>query len=898
MEENKTDIGRILAERDKLDAQIHAKFTKKITVMFTDIKGSTSVYDTRGDIAGRAMVHRHNEVVLPIIKEHNGILIKTIGDATMSAYHTPSDSIRTAIDIQRRLKIYNSDKADREQIHVRIGMNYGDGLVEESDVFGDIVNVASRVEALADGDEIFITEDLYRAVKNNDEFIFRHEKLVEVKGKKDALRVFRVIWHDELVSMGKIRKLSSTAEREGTLIIEASVVGEKLKISGFEKAEGEERTVRHYEEIKYSQDTIRNYTKNIIDLLNRANKRGKIGNDLLIKLKEYGRLLFDALMPLQIKERIAKTVFNHMLISIDDNLVHIPWELLHDGENFLCQRFSLGRAVSTRQRVSAVIRTIGKPLKMQILADARGDLQAAYTEGVRIKDDIESIDDWLDVSLKTTDIKTDYVKAKIRNFDIVHYAGHADHNALKPEDSGWLLKNGKLSAENIIAMSGIMPMPALVFSNACQTGQTDEWRLDEHYETKIFGLANAFLISGVQHYIGTFWEIPDEAGYHFAIHFYRHLLQGSSIGEAMRLARQALIDKYGEDMIVWASYMLYGDPTTKYVMPEVELRETKAEERVERETLATADLRHREDVVQFPGKKKQKNVFMVAGLVMLLLAGAAGFYMKTRSGEIPEKAANQPQQVMQKETDSKRIDELVASLSQKYRENKFDALKPGDNWSSMPLSLVFMDIKADSSRIEKLIGYTSQTLQAGGRINVVERELINRLLEELKLSNSALADQATALRVGRVLSARVMVTGSIMPDEHGQIVMLRIIDTETTAVKKVITVESKSKELGKDAADDLSMKILEAIKTEYPLRGKVTAVTGDRYQLNIGQSHGLKKGDKLEVVTALGTSGDMYVAVGELEVVDAGKDSSLASLASGKGPLALGAKVREKSAAR
>jgi len=894
MEEKKEDISKILEERQKLDRLIETEYTKKITVMFTDIKGSTSVYDTRGDIDGRMMVHRHNEIVLPVIEQHNGVLIKTIGDATMSVYDIPDDAVRAAMAIQLRLKDYNRDKGEKEQIHVRVGLNYGSGIVEKTDVFGDVVNVASRVEALADANEIFLTEDLYREVKSSDEFIFRFEKAVEVKGKKEPLKVYRLVWHDELISMGKVRKAEVTYTKEGMFVLEFSLAGEKLKISGFEKAEGEERTVKGYEEMKYQEENIRAHTNGIIDLLNRANKRGKIGNDLIIKLKEYGRMLFDELVPVQIKERISKTGFGHLLISIDDNLVHIPWELLHDGRDFLCQRFSMGRTVSTRQRVSPVVRAIGKPLKMQVLADARGDLQAAYTEGVKIKDEIGNFDEWLDLSLKTTDIKTDYVKAKIKNFDIVHYAGHADHNALKPEESGWLLKDGKLKAEQVISMSGLMPMPALVFSNACQTGQTDEWKIEADYETKIFGLANAFLLSGVQHYIGTFWEIPDEAGYHFAVQFYKQLIQGIPVGAALRAARQGLIDKYGEDMIVWASYMLYGDPTARYILPDMEIKETVREEKVVKEELVGAGLRHREEVIHFPAKKKQKSpAFVIAALVVMLAAGAAGFFLKTRSGTVEQTPAVQPVQAAKSEDNSKRIDELAASLAKDFREGKPGAAKAGDGWSSAPLSIVFMDIKGDAANADKLVNFTSQTLQTGGRVRVVERELLSKLLEELKLSSSSLADPSTALKIGKVLSAKVIVTGSIISDKGQQTVMLRMIDTETTVVKKMISAESKA--IDKEMAGSLGTKIMDALKAEYPLQGKVTSVSGDRYEINLGQAHGLKKGDRLEVVEAVGKGG-LHAAVGEIEIAEAGRDSSLGTLTSKKGEVKSGAKVREKQA--
>jgi hypothetical protein len=114
-------------------------------------------------------------------------------------------------------------------------------------------------------------------------------------------------------------------------------------------------------------------------------------------------------------------------------------------------------------------------------------------------------------------------------------------------------------------------MPSLVFSNACQSGHTGEWRIGEEYEQEIYGLANAYLLAGVQHYIGTFWEILDEPSGYFAKRFYSFLAQGVKVGEAVRRARLELIDAYGEETIVWATYMLYGDPSFEFAVADREI---------------------------------------------------------------------------------------------------------------------------------------------------------------------------------------------------------------------------------------------------------------------------------------------------------------------------------------
>jgi len=900
MEEGK-DISKLLEERVKLDSLLQEKFSKKITVMFTDIKGSTSFYETQGDIDGRVMVHRHNEIVLPIIEQSSGTLLKTIGDATMSFFDKPEEALNAAIQILRALTEYNRDRPAKEQIHVRIGLNYGTGIVEHNDIYGDIVNVASRVEALADAGEIMVTEDLYKAVRSHDEFIFRFFKKVSVKGKKEPISAYRLLWQPEEVCLGKLRKAPAVAiEKEGVFMLEASVTNGRLKVSGVEKSDGEERAAKSYDEMVFNETKIREYTQAITELLNRANKRGKIGNDLLIRLKEYGRMLFDELIPMQTKERLASTAFRHLLISIDDNLVHIPWELLYDGKDFLCQRFCMGRTVSTRQRVSQVVRAIGSPLKMQILADPRGDLAASYQEGVEIRTEIGQHEEIMDVSLKTTEITTGYVKAKIRNFDIIHYAGHADHDTKNPGQSGWLLHDGKISADEIISMTGVMPMPSLVFSNACQTAQTDEWRLDADYEHRIFGLANAFLLSGVQHYIGTFWEIPDEAGHHFALHFYKSLVNGAPIGEALRLSRQALIDKYGEDMIVWASYLLYGDPTTRYVVQESEIVVEEPKVQHEKEDLVGAELRHGAEQISFskPVRRSGSSIAMMAAAAVILAAviGLYFFQSGRRGDDAKTTNAMSSAPAVVKEDDSKRIDELVSSLAKDFREGKAGAAKGGqDDWTSRPLTIVFMDIKPADASVDKMLAMLSQKIQESGRAGVVERELLAKLLGELKLSGSALADPATALRLGKVLSARLIVTGSVISDKKSQTVLLRFIDTETTAVRKVITAESAGPDMSKDAIAGMGTKITDFLKADMPLRGMVTSVTNETCQINLGQAHGLKKGDRLEVVNEQRKGSGLYLPVSEVEIMEVAKDASIGKIVGKKEVVVSGVKIRERS---
>ena len=160
---------------------------------------------------------------------------------------------------------------------------------------------------------------------------------------------------------------------------------------------------------------------------------------------------------------------------------------------------------------------------------------------------------------RVKNIPPDYVKQRIHDYDILHYAGHA-------EMDGWVLAGGKITAADILAM-GTRPLPGLVFMNSCHSADENGKRVDNDGERQLFSLANAFLISGGRHVVGTLWKIADDAALIAAKEFYRQFVSGHAVGRAMREARKRLISEHGEDHIVWAGYVLYGDPSWSWQTP-------------------------------------------------------------------------------------------------------------------------------------------------------------------------------------------------------------------------------------------------------------------------------------------------------------------------------------------
>src|SRR5215467_4355678 len=413
----------------------------------------------------------------------------------------------------------------------------------------------------------------------------------------------------------------------GDLIVEASRENGYIKVSVYERSEGGEKTLRPYEHVDVPWEQIEARRREVISLLNRANRRAKVTREILESLKKSGQVLFDLLVPSKAREKLSSTEARNLILYVDDKLVHVPWELLFDGRQFLCRRFAMGRIVRTRQAPTALSsRTPKAPFKVLVVADPRGDLDASYREGTEIRNFLDEKRDVFHVDFKSHPVDVSFVKKNLRDYDIVHYAGHAEYNSENPSESGWLLKDARLKASEISAMGGLQPMPSLVFSNACQSGHSGEWRIKEEDEQQIFGLANAYLLSGVQHYIGTFWEILDEPSSQFAKLFYGSLSQGESVGEAVRKAREKLIEAHGEETIVWAGYMLYGDPTFAFDPAE---KEEEVEEPVVRDITSpdwSPVMRGHGARATMAAKRRRFSLgFLLLGALLLCGGGIAGY---------------------------------------------------------------------------------------------------------------------------------------------------------------------------------------------------------------------------------------------------------------------------------
>lgn len=670
-----------------------------------------------------------------------------------------------------------------------------------------------------------------------------------------------------------------------TLFLDFQCQGGEIRVASHTGEVGSPQTVRRYEDARVSLVQVEKHAARIEELLGRANRQGRIGNELLAALGQAGQLLYEELFPTRAKQELSNTRAEFLVLGTDDRLVHIPWELAHDGEEFLCRRFSMGRVVSTRQECAAAQRKIGSPLSLLILADPQGNLPSAYREGLALRDLLDRFADRAVVTLKSSPVRTDYVKTRLRDCDILHYAGHADYQADQPAESGLLLTDGKLSARDLRGMSGRRPFPALVFSNACNSGYTREWLPHGEGHPPVYGLANAFLLAGVRHYLGTFWAVPDAPSLFFAQAFYTALIRGAAVGTAVRDARRAFAQEYGEDSIFWASYMLYGDPTVRYVGAKPAVL-PQHHPPVEPSTAAVGALR---GGAESDGPRSRwvghTAVGAAAVVVVVLLALLGLHFARAPSAPAPSAAASL----------AGRERSLEGLLGQLARRAESGAIQPAverDAWVSRPLSVVLLGIQGNglaAAERDFLVSRWLQSLQNPPRSTMVERQQLDTLLRELELGSSDLADPAAALRVGRILSANLLITGSVSRDADQWLVSLRGVDTETTAVVVSLSLLRRDAELG-SLAEAVGAELRAEIAARYPLQARVLEVTPDTVTLGIGADLGVTQGRRFRVLSETGEP------AGELEVVRVAADRAQAIGRAGPMPT-VGQRVRESGSA-
>jgi len=273
------------------------------------------------------------------------------------------------------------------------------------------------------------------------------------------------------------------------------------------------------------------------------------------ELRKVGETVFRQFFPPSICEILKKSEGGTLFLHVDKTLSHIPWELLHDGQVFLSDKFVIGRSVDGSY-IQKEVTVSDRRLSVLIIADPTADLPMAKEEGRRLLEMFQT-----EISTDLADVR--YISGRrisrltllteMQDKDIVHFAGHTAQN----EDGmvGFRLSDDRILTS--VEIARIKNPPEFVFANSCSSFGSNSI---ENVNT----MATAFLRSGVSGYIGTAWDIADSnETTEFALEFYRNIFLERPVGQSLYEARQMARKRNPNQDLTWAAYFLHGNPNRR-----------------------------------------------------------------------------------------------------------------------------------------------------------------------------------------------------------------------------------------------------------------------------------------------------------------------------------------------
>jgi class 3 adenylate cyclase len=163
------------------------------TVLFTDVEGSTALTQRLGDTKARELLREHERMVREALKSHGGSEVKTMGDGFMASFSSATKALECAIAMQRAFAEHN--EGAEEPIKVRIGLNAGEPIAEDEDLFGTAVNLAARICGHADPGQI-LAPIVVRELAAGKQFMLADLGETELRGFEDPVRLYELRWRE------------------------------------------------------------------------------------------------------------------------------------------------------------------------------------------------------------------------------------------------------------------------------------------------------------------------------------------------------------------------------------------------------------------------------------------------------------------------------------------------------------------------------------------------------------------------------------------------------------------------------------------------------------------------------------------------------------------------------
>lgn len=182
--------------RNKTQANRPHKYSEVLTVMMMDLCGYTKLSSKLKREALERVQDIFDALSIEEIQRHHGRVIKKIGDAFLVTFKSPTNALICAMKVQENFRRFNRENRIRNPLKVKIGLHMGEVIVKDHDVYGDAVNIASRVESIAKPGQIYLTRSAFLAMNQN-EVDTVYLGATRFKGVKNPVKIFRVKYHFE-----------------------------------------------------------------------------------------------------------------------------------------------------------------------------------------------------------------------------------------------------------------------------------------------------------------------------------------------------------------------------------------------------------------------------------------------------------------------------------------------------------------------------------------------------------------------------------------------------------------------------------------------------------------------------------------------------------------------------
>jgi adenylate cyclase len=172
----------------------------ELVVLFADVVGSTRLFEVMGDLRARDMVTACVDVMRTATEQHNGTVIKTIGDEVMATFPTADDALNAAGQMQKEIAAHSDLKVEGQPVAIRVGCHFGSVVLEARDVFGASVHTANRMTSQAKAGQIITTSATVERLSPEWRASVRQIDIATIRGQGGEVALYEVLWQTEDVT--------------------------------------------------------------------------------------------------------------------------------------------------------------------------------------------------------------------------------------------------------------------------------------------------------------------------------------------------------------------------------------------------------------------------------------------------------------------------------------------------------------------------------------------------------------------------------------------------------------------------------------------------------------------------------------------------------------------------